>query len=188
MRTARSLTDRISWYQAGGACVPHMPPQPYMPPRPCMPPGHACPPAMHAPQPCMPPSHAPPLWTEFLTHASENITLPQTSFAGGKNTFPFKNRKFRPRVLCLISREEKKLLCFCSIRDNSLHRNYLWWRSSLPVFLIWKSMHKTRWGLEGKMGLTADLGCLQNPSRTKIPFPNTHSDWSHNDSKFPSIQ
>ena len=27
----------------------------------------------------------PPLWTEFLTHACENITLPQTSFAGGKN-------------------------------------------------------------------------------------------------------
>ena len=25
------------------------------------------------------------LWTEFLTHASENITLPQTSFAGGNN-------------------------------------------------------------------------------------------------------
>ena len=25
----------------------------------------------------------PPLWTEFLTHATENITLPQTSFAGG---------------------------------------------------------------------------------------------------------
>ena len=24
-----------------------------------------------------------PLWTEFLTHAIENITLPQTSFAGG---------------------------------------------------------------------------------------------------------
>ena len=27
----------------------------------------------------------PPLWTEFLTQATENITLPQTSFAGGKN-------------------------------------------------------------------------------------------------------
>ena len=26
-----------------------------------------------------------PLWTEFLTHATENITLPQTSFAGGKD-------------------------------------------------------------------------------------------------------
>ena len=25
----------------------------------------------------------PPPWTEFLTHANENITLPQTSFAGG---------------------------------------------------------------------------------------------------------
>ena len=36
------------------------------------------PPAMHAG--ITPPS---PLWTEFLTHASENITLPQTSFAGG---------------------------------------------------------------------------------------------------------
>ena len=24
------------------------------------------------------------LWTEFLTHATENITFPQTSFAGGK--------------------------------------------------------------------------------------------------------
>ena len=24
-----------------------------------------------------------PLWTEFLTHASENVTFPQTSFAGG---------------------------------------------------------------------------------------------------------
>ena len=28
----------------------------------------------------------PPPWTEFLTHASENITLPQTSFAGGNDT------------------------------------------------------------------------------------------------------
>ena len=27
----------------------------------------------------------PPLWTEFLKHAYENITLPQTSFAGGNN-------------------------------------------------------------------------------------------------------
>ena len=27
----------------------------------------------------------PPLWTEFLKHASKNITLPQTSFAGGNN-------------------------------------------------------------------------------------------------------
>ena len=32
----------------------------------------------------LPPPPAP-LWTEFLTHTSENITLPQTSFAGGNN-------------------------------------------------------------------------------------------------------
>ena len=30
-----------------------------------------------------------PLWTEFLTHATENITLPQTSFAGGKNELKY---------------------------------------------------------------------------------------------------
>ena len=30
-----------------------------------------------------------PLWTEFLTHATENITLPQTSFAGGKNVYEY---------------------------------------------------------------------------------------------------
>ena len=49
MRTGRSLTDRISWYQAGGgACVActHQP---------CKPPHHTC------PQPCTPPAmHAPP--------------------------------------------------------------------------------------------------------------------------------
>ena len=39
-----------------------------------------------------PPGPGTPLWTEFLTHASENITLPQTSFAGGKN-------RSMPRVL-----------------------------------------------------------------------------------------
>ena len=32
-----------------------------------------------------PPGSRPPPWTEFLTHASENITLPQASFAGGNN-------------------------------------------------------------------------------------------------------
>ena len=68
----------------------HAPLQPHTPPG-----NHTCPPSncthppwnhalpqatMHAP--C---NHAcpPSLWTEFLTHASENINLPQTSFAGG---------------------------------------------------------------------------------------------------------
>ena len=44
------------------------------------------PPAMHAGIP------APPLWTEFLTHASQNITLPQTSFVGGNKVIFLSNK------------------------------------------------------------------------------------------------
>ena len=33
-------------------------------------------------------TEADPLWTEFLTHATENITLPQTSFAGSHEIRP----------------------------------------------------------------------------------------------------
>ena len=56
------------------APLPHMPPATHPlathPPAthsPC----HACPSPHHACHVCMPP-----LWTEFLTHASENITFP----------------------------------------------------------------------------------------------------------------
>ena len=67
------------------ACPPAMHASP---PHACLPAMYA--PAMHAPLPCTPTAthtspchahppavHAPPPWTEFLTHASENITLPQ---------------------------------------------------------------------------------------------------------------
>ena len=41
--------------------------------------------------------HPPLSWTEFLTHVYENIALPQTSFAGGKNN----NRcHFSTMVIC----------------------------------------------------------------------------------------
>ena len=92
---------------------PHMPPWQWcMPPgnhacplatmhvpwQPCMPPSnHACPPTtMHTPrQPCMLPSnHACPPWqprmpppVDRITDTCKNITLPQTSFAGGKNHY-----------------------------------------------------------------------------------------------------
>ena len=46
------------------------------------PPGSRHPPRSRAPR-----EQAPP-WTEFLTHASENITLSQTLFAGGNNIHP----------------------------------------------------------------------------------------------------
>ena len=61
----------------------HAHPSPRMHTMPCMAPCHACSPATHTPcHICPPATHAPlqctsPLWTEFLTNASENITLPQ---------------------------------------------------------------------------------------------------------------
>ena len=112
MRTARSLTISHSICHACPPChtclptppathaphhahplpcmpLPYTPPARYAPnamhtPLPCTPPTMHTPPP-HMPPPCMPPCHAhPPPWTETLTHATQNITLPQTSFAGGK--------------------------------------------------------------------------------------------------------
>ena len=66
------------------ACTPPTPP--CMCPPPTMHASYyACTLAIHAPPPRIhrPATHAPPPpWTEWLTHASENITLPQTSFVG----------------------------------------------------------------------------------------------------------
>ena len=66
MRTARSLTTScsIQWGVSAQSPLPRM---------------HT-PLDADAPPGCRPP------WTEGMTHACENITLPQTSFAGGKNS------------------------------------------------------------------------------------------------------
>ena len=94
------------------------------PPQPCMPPcnhacplcNHACPLAtthapwqpctcpatMHVPpqQPCMPPGNhtgmPPPV--NRMTNRFKNITLPQTSFAGGKNEYYRKEIKLRKLI------------------------------------------------------------------------------------------
>ena len=65
MRTARSLTVSRS--------ICHVCPPPHTPPYHALVPCHAC------PLPHIPPCHTcpPPPWTEFLTHASENITFPE---------------------------------------------------------------------------------------------------------------
>ena len=77
MHSSRMRTARSSKRRGGG--LQHVPPQKQTP-------------WDHAPPsgPCTPQDHAPlpgpctsPLRTEFLTHAYENITLPQTSFSGG---------------------------------------------------------------------------------------------------------
>ena len=78
MRTARSSSRRGGYLVLGG-CPPDTPQT--------RPPWDQTPPTRHAPQDQAPPPPGPDppplLWTEFLTQASENITLPQTSFAGG---------------------------------------------------------------------------------------------------------
>ena len=71
MRTARSSG------RPGGVSTRH-------------PPGAGTPPGAGIPHPAGPD----PPWTEFLTHACENITLSQTSFAGGKNRTSKRNRNF----------------------------------------------------------------------------------------------
>ena len=94
MRTARSLTVSYHILCTPPSATMHAPPQP------CMPPNHACPPATtYAPQqPCTPPSnhtphnHACPLATMHtppvnrMRDRCKNITLPQTSFAGGNKS------------------------------------------------------------------------------------------------------
>ena len=58
----------------------------------CLVPGGVCSGGVPGPRGGVVSKHAlrqtPPPWTEFLAHATENITLPQTSFAGGKNKKP----------------------------------------------------------------------------------------------------
>ena len=77
MRTAHSLTVFHSIHGGGVGCLPNTP--------------GGSPLWMQTPLEANPPGHltwdacweANPLWTEGMTHACENITLPQTSFAGG---------------------------------------------------------------------------------------------------------
>ena len=74
------------------APLPHMPPAMHAPCHTCPPSHHACP--HHAPPHChactpatqpLPTMYAPPpLWTEFLTYACENITFSATTVADGK--------------------------------------------------------------------------------------------------------
>ena len=75
--------------------------------------GGVCLVSQHAPRqtPCEQNSCRPPLGTEFLTHTTENITLPQTSFAGGKNTQLSSKELGRWSVIhnCMCFAQEKKL-------------------------------------------------------------------------------
>ena len=86
------------------------PPQPHNPPpQPCMPPNHAYPPQPRMPpwQSCMPPS------VDRMTHTRKNITLPQTSFAGGNNLM---NSSLLPYLLSANEVVERKCFHKCVSR------------------------------------------------------------------------
>ena len=76
------------------------------------------PPAMHAGIP-------PPLYTEFLTHATENITLPQTLFAGGNKRTPFQWPGTGTYILSIVTvckRSCGKVMFSQVFVKNSVHR------------------------------------------------------------------
>ena len=86
------------------------------------------PPLDRAPGSRHPPDQAPPR-TEFLTHACENITLPQTSFAGGNKTAETRpqnmasfNQSLEPakRKLCRGDRNYTREWWFIHTNRNSL--------------------------------------------------------------------
>ena len=70
MHTARLLTVSPSMHCAGGGCLLR-----------------GMPGLGGGGIPACTEADTPSPWTEFLTHATENIVLPQTSFAGGNKRF-----------------------------------------------------------------------------------------------------
>ena len=72
------------------------------------------------------PRYSPP-WTEFLTHASENITLPHTSFAGGQKFYSYK-------IICGPVRSE------CSSCTVLQCVKLVWWVARPPTHIIIKTL------------------------------------------------
>ena len=87
MHSSRMCTARSSSRPGGGGVSTYIPLGPAPPPGP------------GPPVPGTPRARHPPLWTEFLTHACENITFPQTSFAGCKT--PFISWTYHKDVRCV---------------------------------------------------------------------------------------
>ena len=77
------------------------------------------------------PGQVPPLWTEFLTHACENITLAKTSFR------PVIMHKSEFKTLCMA--EKKLAKKFCPSRFMKI--NYSPWILNGVVAWNWKSKH-----------------------------------------------
>ena len=86
----------------------------------------------------------PSLWTEFVTHTSENITLPQTSFAGGnniknKNAFQFNASRPRRNSDRVANKDEQSpsgQQADCGQNDRHLWKHYLLLQSVKTNFRV----------------------------------------------------
>ena len=125
MRTARSssLPGARGLHQA-----PPKTKQPWTrhtPPRPGVSPGTRHP----SPRPDTPGTRPPPLWTETLTHATQNITLPQTLFASGnKYVQSFRSDRMRFRT------KKSTKVTVAQIRSSVLKFIYVpQWARNIPL-------------------------------------------------------
>ena len=75
------------------------------------------------------------LWTEFLTHTSENVTLPQTSSAGGKITF-------LPRTHVFAPLSGKSWIHHCTRKHTYIHTD----RHTHIHANNWDGSGSSRWG------------------------------------------
>ena len=96
MRTARLLA--VSCRARRG--LP--PPPPHPPDADPLPPGYRPHPEADTPW-----RQTHPPWTEGMRHACENITLPQTSFAGGKYTFVVYTCFFSDEIIVRVIGEDE---------------------------------------------------------------------------------
>ena len=97
-----------------------------------------------------------PLWTEFLTHTTENITLPQTSFAGGKNTpnmtvqDRFANKIYLLYITDCPHKGQGYLLCRLINECVILVRILSW---VISISMVMTSMHGFFWKQISTLGL-----------------------------------
>ena len=131
----------------------------------------------------------PPLWTEFFTHANENITLPQTSFAGGNEYSDGEGDRDGPGKCKQASRLVHTYGLF-PLQDshsntNSRTMQILWERDPNLNPSQWKHvLHNTIWPhrLKSEFGSgnksvwnvqCSHLVCSLNHNRNRNPDPAT---------------
>ena len=105
------------------------------------------------------------LWTEFLTHATENITLPQSSFEGGKKGKPLEPHQHR----CLFL---KRFLNSMNKDTSGPNKNRPWFLKTFysVVNQLWSSL-KHLLCLAAYIFSRLITGCITNLKRQTMESP-----------------